>query len=70
MNPRTHDEIAKRAYAIWLKEGQPAGREADHWRMAEDELAHEDGGDMSAPPKASTPRRPTLVRSRPRKSGT
>jgi hypothetical protein len=70
MESQIHDEIAKRAYAIWEREGQPDGRDADHWRMAEEELAREEGGDASAPPRTPSPRRPTLVRSRPRKSGT
>jgi hypothetical protein len=68
MNPRTHDDIAKRAYAIWEREGQPDGRDAEHWRMAEEQLAQE--GDGGTPPRSPAPRRPTLVRSRPRKSGT
>ena len=34
----THDEIAKRAYAIYLAEGKPAGRAEEHWRRAEKEL--------------------------------
>jgi hypothetical protein len=70
MNPRTHDDIAKRAYAIWEREGQPDGREAEHWRMAEEELAREGDGGPATPPRSPAPRRPTLVRSRARKSGT
>lgn len=31
--------VRERAYAIWLTEGQPEGREADHWNEAERELA-------------------------------
>jgi hypothetical protein len=34
----THDEVALRAYEIWEREGCPAGRDLDHWSMAESEL--------------------------------
>jgi hypothetical protein len=27
------------AYAIWEAEGKPEGREADHWRRAEEQVA-------------------------------
>ena len=31
--------IRQRAYEIWEREGRPHGREAEHWRMAAEELA-------------------------------
>jgi hypothetical protein len=34
----THDEIAVRAYEIYLDEGQPEGRADEHWQRAEAEL--------------------------------
>jgi len=34
----THEEIAARAYAIWLREGKPSGRAEAHWHAAEREL--------------------------------
>ena len=34
----THEEIALCARAIWEKEGQPQGRELDHWLQAEAQL--------------------------------
>jgi hypothetical protein len=37
----THDEIAARAYEIYLREGRPAGREQEHWTAAEAELVKE-----------------------------
>ncbi|MGE5539617.1 MAG: DUF2934 domain-containing protein [Gemmatimonas sp.] len=73
MDPRNQDEIAKRAYAIWQREGQPDGRDAEHWRLAEQELASENASgrtDGPAAGAAAPPRKPTLVRSRARKSGT
>jgi hypothetical protein len=32
------EQIRQRAYEIWEREGRPDGREAEHWRMAADEL--------------------------------
>ncbi len=34
----THEEIEARAYAIWLSEGSPDGRDRDHWFEAERQL--------------------------------
>ena len=36
-NPDT-GEIARRAYALWEKEGRLHGRDRDHWSRAEREL--------------------------------
>ena len=36
--PPTYDEIATCAYLIWVKEGRPPGREAEHWHQAETQL--------------------------------
>jgi hypothetical protein len=33
------DQIRQRAYEIWEREGRPEGREADHWRMAAEEIS-------------------------------
>jgi hypothetical protein len=39
MSPEERDaDIARRAYAIWEEEGQPRGRDLDHWLRAEDEF--------------------------------
>jgi hypothetical protein len=32
------DRVRKRAYEIWLEEGQPQGRELDHWFRAKQDL--------------------------------
>ncbi len=38
--PRIDDaQIAEAAFFIWLEEGQPAGREVDHWLRAQDALS-------------------------------
>jgi Protein of unknown function (DUF2934) len=34
----THDDIALRAYEIFLRDGAPHGRELEHWLRAEAEL--------------------------------
>ena len=37
-NPVLHDEISRRAQAIWEEEGRPEGRAEEHWIRAEREL--------------------------------
>jgi hypothetical protein len=32
------ERVRRRAYEIWLEEGQPEGRDLDHWSRAEQEL--------------------------------
>ena len=32
------DEVARRAYEIWEREGNPSGRDLEHWVRAEEEL--------------------------------
>ncbi|MEQ9461326.1 MAG: DUF2934 domain-containing protein [Phycisphaeraceae bacterium] len=34
----THDQIANRAYFLWLAQGKPRGREFENWVRAESEL--------------------------------
>jgi hypothetical protein len=34
----THDEIARRAYELWLRRGAPMGTHLDDWLSAEREL--------------------------------
>lgn len=34
----THEQIAARAFTIYLAEGCPDGRHVDHWNQAEAEL--------------------------------
>jgi hypothetical protein len=35
--------IRERAYRIWLEEGMPEGRHRDHWMLATELIAIEDG---------------------------
>lgn len=40
-NPVSEDRIRERAYRLWLEEGQPQGRDAEHWEKARELLALE-----------------------------
>jgi hypothetical protein len=31
----TTDQVAEEAYLLWLSEGQPPGRDVEHWLLAE-----------------------------------
>ncbi len=31
----TTDQVAEEAYLLWLSEGQPTGRDVEHWLLAE-----------------------------------
>lgn len=42
--------IRERAYRIWLEEGCPEGRELDHWDMASELVAIEDGQQSTLKP--------------------
>ena len=50
MNPQTQPlsdietRIRMRAYQIWLEEGQPEGRDQEHWDKARKLIEGEDGG--------------------------
>ena len=44
-------QIAERAFAIWEKEGQPHGRDLEHWRQAEEELLDTSDTKKPAPAK-------------------
>jgi hypothetical protein len=39
MTPDREEEIRKRAYKMWEREGSPEGREKDHWADAERDLS-------------------------------
>ena len=58
------EQLRQRAYGIWQAEGQPHGRDRDHWEMAEREIT--EGGAPEKPVEATA--RP--ARTRKAKSGT
>jgi hypothetical protein len=39
--PITEERIRERAYRIWIEEGQPQGKDAEHWEKARELLALE-----------------------------
>lgn len=43
-------EIEARAYQLWEQAGRPEGREAEFWRLAEQELRNEDKGSPTRTP--------------------
>jgi hypothetical protein len=43
----TQDEVAKKAYAIYLKEGRPQGRDVQNWLEAETDQDRGGGGRSS-----------------------
>ena len=49
------ERIRRRAHAIWEREGRPHGRDQDHWRETESELAGEEAGAAPAPSVAKKP---------------
>ena len=51
------EKVRRRAYAIWMDEGQVHGRDHEHWHQAEREIAAETGA--HAPPAAAEPREPS-----------
>ncbi len=54
------------AYAIWEAEGKPVGRDAEHWRQAEERVAASLGepAGKAAKPKAAA-RKPASLKSKP-----
>jgi len=49
----TQEQIARRAYEIFIERGQPEGRDLEHWLEAERQL-HAAGQTKSAPQMATT----------------
>jgi len=45
----THEEVQRRAYEIYLSQGQTGGRDLDNWLQAERELSQANGAKTSAP---------------------
>lgn len=43
-----HGEIALRAYGFWELEGQPSGRDVEHWMRAEAEIYAEAEAEANA----------------------
>lgn len=43
MDEEFEQRIRERAFLLWLEEGQPEGRAIDHWDLARELIAIEDG---------------------------
>ena len=56
----TYEQIAKRAFEIWQNEGEPEGREQEHWLRAESELRKE--GSKSQKGKNISSKDPAMMR--------
>ena len=44
--------IRERAFQIWVEEGQPEGRDKDHWELAKFAIAEQDGQSLTLVPTA------------------
>ncbi len=53
MNQEIDDRIRRRAYELWVQNGQPEGHEMDFWFQAEREIKGEEGG--KAPGESQDP---------------
>lgn len=66
----SHARIATRAYQLWEAEGRPNGRDTEHWKKAEAEIAATSTSatpTVTAKPVAPAPapvKKPTLFRGR------
>ena len=49
--------IQERAHSLWEQEGQPHGRDAQHWSQAEHEIDAEDAARASSPTETTAARR-------------
>ncbi|MCE6949551.1 DUF2934 domain-containing protein [Cereibacter sphaeroides] len=62
MTDDRHERISQRAHALWEREGKPEGRDAEHWRMAREEIEAEDAAagipDAAANSRAGEDRKP------------
>jgi hypothetical protein len=58
--------IRERAFQIWVEEGQPEGRDKEHWELAKFAIAEQDGQAASLVPAA--PAQPEPLAAVPNKS--
>ena len=45
------ERVREKAYQIWIEEGRPEGREADHWEKACELVAMEESADATLVPR-------------------
>jgi len=75
MEPDQEARIRERAYEIWVREGRPHGRDAEHWQKAQAEIAAESGAvaDRAAAgskPRTEAPSSPPVVPTAPSSNAT
>ncbi|MDR6146632.1 hypothetical protein QE363_002425 [Sphingomonas sp. SORGH_AS870] len=58
------EQLRERAYGIWQAEGEPHGRDREHWEMAERELAGADPA-PAAPEPVQTEDKPQAAEPAP-----
>ena len=65
------ERIRRKAYHLWVEEGRPSGRDADHWERAREEIAREGSPEQRAPPAVQTEPVVTAAKPKaaPRKAG-
>jgi hypothetical protein len=51
----SQEQIARRAYEIFIERGQPEGRDLEHWLEAERQLRAAGQGKTAAQPVSATP---------------
>ena len=56
------DLVRARAYALWESEGRPAGRDAEHWRLSEEETRHALAKAEAAAEAAAKPAKPKAAK--------
>jgi hypothetical protein len=54
-----HEDVSRRAYSIWEKNGRPEGNEQEHWYVAERELMQT--GVPSIASEMANDRRPAMA---------
>lgn len=59
------DDIRRRAYAIWEREGCPEGRADAHWQMAREELAQAANAKLARKPNPLAAGSDTAPRDQP-----
>lgn len=60
------EQLRARAYGIWQAEGEPHGRDREHWEMAERELATPEGDESQGEkPEAAAPVTPPEKKAAP-----
>jgi hypothetical protein len=50
------EKVRRRAHAIWMDEGQVHGRDQEHWRQAESEIAAETSAPNAPKPEPVIPK--------------